>query len=270
MGRLRENVIDRIKQLISLGYKDYQIVEEVGISRQTVAKYRRIVLEEAEVEAAARVEEERRRREEREKEIRDHQIGLARAHALKQQEEEEETAQAEEERRQEEEQAEDERRQRVRIQRQIQERAEERARLKKANRELQAFYAKVEAGERKDFMETYNLLYDISEEATKKGTRALFPKILENFDFPFTHFVYTEEERQMLPMWLSDRVSMDLALKMDFWPYGRDPLTEMIESMKALNEPQEDSDSFENTKNAILREIIMNDPFIFCELGRRG
>jgi hypothetical protein len=259
MGRLKENVIDRIKRLISLGSKDYQIVEEVGVSRQTVAKYRRIVLEEIKVKAAARVEEERRRRKEREKEIRDHQIGLARARALKRQEDEEEEAQAEVDRLQ-----------NIRIQRKIQKKKKEQKIWSNAITAMDSIMTKAEAADRVSFMETYDLLYTINEEAVLKGTKAHFPKILENFDFPFTHFVYTEEERQMLPMWLSDRVSMDLALKIGLWPHGRDPLTEMIEAMKALNEPQEDSDSFENTRNAILREIIMNDPFIFYELGRRG
>ena len=226
MGRLRENVIDRIKQLISLGYKDFQIVEEVGISRQTVAKYRRIVLEEAKekarVEAAARVEEERRRRKEREKEIRDHQIRLDRDRALK---------------RQEEEQAEDERRQRVRIQRQIRERAEEQARQKKFNFELQAYYIKADADDRASFMERYNLLYTINEEAEQKNTKAHFTKIVAPFGFPFDKFIYSEEERQGLPLMLMDRGTMEFALKSGLWPWRKTPLTELIDGLKALNEP---------------------------------
>ena len=245
MGRLSEKVKDRIKQLVKLGCKDHEIVEDVGVVRQTVAKYRLVVLEEIKVEAAARVEEERRRREKSKKEIRDHQIRLDRDRALK---------------RQEEEQAEEERRQRVRIQQQIRERAEEQARLEKANRELQAYFVKAEVDDRASFMERYNLLYTINEEAEQKNTKAHFTKIVAPFGFPFDKFIYSEEERQGLPLMLMDRGTMEFALKSGLWPWRKTPLTELIDGLKALNEPQQDSASVDD---ATLLEIIKLDPFFF-------
>ena len=92
-----------------------------------------------------------------------------------------------------------------------QERADERERQKKANAQLQAYFVKADADDRASFLETYNLLYDISEEATKNGTRSLLPKIIENFGFPFNKFVYTEDEKAAIPLLLMDRSSMDLA-----------------------------------------------------------
>lgn len=146
-----------------------------------------------------------------------------------------------------------------------QERADERERQKKANAQLQAYFVKADADDRASFLETYNLLYDINEEAIKKGTRAHFPKILENFDFPFTQFVYTEDEKAGLPLILMDRGSMDFILKMGLWPYKKNPLTELVDELKALNEPQETA----SVDPAILLEIIKLDPFIFSTLGRR-
>ena len=146
-----------------------------------------------------------------------------------------------------------------------QERADERERQKKANAQLQAYFVKADADDRASFLETYNLLYDINEEAIKKGTRAHFPKILENFDFPFTQFVYTEDEKAGLPLILMDRGSMDFILKMGLWPYKKNPLTELVDEPKALNEPQETA----SVDPAILLEIIKLDPFIFSTLGRR-
>lgn len=146
-----------------------------------------------------------------------------------------------------------------------QERADERERQKKANAQLQAYFVKADADDRASFLETYNLLYDINEEAIKKGTRAHFPKILENFDFPFTQFVYTEDEKAGLPLILMDRGSMDFILKMGLWPYKKNPLTELVDELKALNEPQETA----SVDPVILLEIIKLDPFIFSTLGRR-
>ncbi len=146
-----------------------------------------------------------------------------------------------------------------------QERADERERQKKANAQLQAYFVKADADDRASFLETYNLLYDINEEAIKKGTRAHFPKILENFDFPFTQFVYTEDEKAGLPLILMNRGSMDFILKMGLWPYKKNPLTELVDELKALNEPQETA----SVDPAILLEIIKLDPFIFSTLGRR-
>ena len=146
-----------------------------------------------------------------------------------------------------------------------QERADERERQKKANAQLQAYFVKADADDRASFLETYNLLYDINEEAIKKGTRAHFPKILENFDFPFTQFVYTEDEKAGLPLILMDRGSMDFFLKMGLWLYKKNPLTELVDELKALNEPQETA----SVDPAILLEIIKLDPFIFSTLGRR-
>ena len=146
-----------------------------------------------------------------------------------------------------------------------QERADERERQKKANAQLQAYFVKADADDRASFLETYNLLYDINEEAIKKGTRAHFPKILENFDFPFTQFVYTEDEKADLPLILMERGSMDFILKIGLWPYKKNPLTELVDELKALNEPQETA----SVDPAILLEIIKLDPFIFSTLGRR-
>lgn len=146
-----------------------------------------------------------------------------------------------------------------------QERADERERQKKANAQLQAYFVKADADDRASFLETYNLLYDINEEAIKKGTRAHFPKILENFDFPFTQFVYTEDEKAGLPLILMGRGSMDFFLKMGLWLYKKNPLTELVDELKALNEPQETA----SVDPVILLEIIKLDPFIFSTLGRR-
>jgi len=118
-----------------------------------------------------------------------------------------------------------------------QERADERERQKKANAQLQAYFVKADADDRASFLETYNLLYDINEEAIKKGTRAHFPKILENFDFPFTQFVYTEDEKAGLPLILMDRGSMDFFLKMGLWPYKKNPLTELVDELARAQGP---------------------------------
>lgn len=146
-----------------------------------------------------------------------------------------------------------------------QERADERERQKKANAQLQAYFVKADADDRASFLETYNLLYDINEEATKNGTRSLLPKIIDNFGFPFNKFVYTEDEKAGLPLILMDRGSMDFILKMGLWPYKKNPLTELVDELKALNEPQETA----SVDPAILLEIIKRDPFIFSTLGRR-
>jgi len=146
-----------------------------------------------------------------------------------------------------------------------QERADERERQKKANAQLQAYFVKADADDTASFLETYNLLYDINEEATKNGTRSLLPKIIDNFGFPFNKFVYTEDEKAGLPLILMDRGLMDFILKMGLWPYKKNPLTELVDELKALNEPQETA----SVDPAILLEIIKLDPFIFSTLGRR-
>jgi hypothetical protein len=227
VGRLTDKIINRIKQLINLGYKDYQIVEDVGVSRQTVAKYRRVVLEEARekagAETAARVEEERRRREEREKKIRDHQTGLARARALKRQEEEEEEAQAEADRHQS-----------KRIWMKIQKKKNEQETWSKVITEVDSIFTKVEARGRIQLMESYEQLY--KEAHNPENKQAAFQMVVKSYGFPFTHFVYTEEEHQALPMLLHDRGNMDFLLKTGLWPYKRNPLTELIEGLRALTQ----------------------------------
>jgi hypothetical protein len=59
---------------------------------------------------------------------------------------------------------------------------------------------------------------------------------------------------------------MDTALKMGFWPYKRDPLLELIDGLKSLNEPQKPAP----VDPDILLEIIKREPFIFLNLGRTG
>jgi len=41
MGKLRKETVDRIKELIEEGYRDVEIAEKLGLTRQTIAKYRR-------------------------------------------------------------------------------------------------------------------------------------------------------------------------------------------------------------------------------------
>lgn len=149
-----------------------------------------------------------------------------------------------------------------RVQKQIRERAEERARLEKANRELQAYFVKADAADRISFMDTYNLLYDLNQEAALTKTKKQFTKIVEVFGFPYSEFIYTSEERAGLPLMLMDRASMNLTLKMGLWPYTIDPL----EELKTLNEPQETAP----VDQALLLEMIREDPFIFATLGRMG
>jgi len=223
MGRLRDNVVDRIKQLVSLGYKDYQIVEKVDVTRQTVAKYRRVVLEEIKVKEDARIAEERKRKKEREKAKQDHDDALAYDRALKRQEDEEEEAQAEADKRQS-----------KRIWRKIQKKKKEQETWSKAITALDSILTKAEAKGRIQFMESYEQLY--KEAYNPENKQAAFQMVVRSYGFPFTHFVYTEEERQALPMWLHDRGTMDFLLKTGFWPYKRDPLMELIEGFKALNE----------------------------------
>lgn len=157
-----------------------------------------------------------------------------------------------------------------RVQKQIRERAEERAGLEKANRELQAYFVKADAADRISVMDTYNLLYDLNQEAALTKTKEQFTKIVEVFGFPYSEFVYTEEEKSGLPLMLMDRESMNTFLKMGLWPFKKDPLTDLVDSLKTLNEPQEASVSVENAKNAMLLELIKTDPFIFSNLGKMG
>ena len=146
-----------------------------------------------------------------------------------------------------------------------QERADERERQKKANAHLQAFFVKAEENDRAKFMETYTFLYDLHEMASKNNTTKQLTKIVEPYGFPFSKFIYSEEEKEALPLLLLDRGAMNMALSLGLWPYRKNPLNQLVEAMKEMNEPQEASAPVDD---AILLEIIKRDPFFFLNLGK--
>ena len=152
---------------------------------------------------------------------------------------------------------------RVRVQRQIQEDADEREMWDKVGKELQAVFVKAEAEDKASFMETYSLLYDLSQKASETKTKKQFTKIAEVFGFPYTDFSYSEQEKTGLPLMLMDREGMNMALRMGLWPWRKNPLEEMIESMKTVNEPQETAPVYQ----ALLLDIIEKNPFAFVNLG---
>lgn len=153
-----------------------------------------------------------------------------------------------------------------RFRRRVQDGIDERARQEKDNRELQAYFVKADARDKTSFLETYDFLYELYEMASKNDTKKQFKGIVEIWGFPWDKLIYSEEERQGLPLMLLDRESMDMALKMGFWPYGKDPLTELVDGLKTLNEPPKTAP----IDNAILIDVIEKNPFVFLNLGRTG
>ena len=181
-----------------------------------MAKYRLVVLEEtrekARVEAAARVEEERRRRKEREKEIRDHQISLTRARALK---------------RQEEEQAEEERIRRVRakknLQRIIQQKKQDEEKTLRLWKKIDEDNQKIQFKENLEFFKKYLGFYGLRLKSIENRKHDEFMKLMnEGFGYPWNKFSYSEEEMKALPNMLKDRQTIDLALSMGLWPFKKD------------------------------------------------
>ena len=210
MGRLREDVIDKIKHLVAVGYANFEIVREVGVTRQTVAKYRRLVEEEERAREAACA---RARQEELEQEIHEAEARteierlwiLSQVQARKAQEEER-LQRVEEEKRWE-----------LRRRRQLREEQN----VLKLMRQVEEENKNKALKEGMSFLKKYISLYGLKLKSIGNEKQHEFNKILDDgFGYPWNRFVYSEEELKALPYMLRDRQNMDLLLSLNRWPFS--------------------------------------------------
>ena len=92
-----------------------------------------------------------------------------------------------------------------------------------------------EAEERANFMRTYEALYEVCQKARENGKLAKFQKLLEDqWGFPYSRFVYTEEEKERLPLMATDLPNMKTLLRVGLWPFKKSPLVELVGALRQL------------------------------------
>lgn len=89
--------------------------------------------------------------------------------------------------------------------------------------------------ERGNLLRNYGALYELCQKARANGKLTEFMDWVEKqFGFPYYKFIYSEEEKERLPLMATDLPNTKLLLRVGLWPFKRSPLGEMVGALRQL------------------------------------